>query len=287
MYGLHGERALDERELPWLSGYESSSPVRIGNGASGQVQLDVYGEVLEVLHQTRRKAMRPAPHGWSLQRNIVEHLAGIWDQPDAGMWEIRGKVQHFTFSKVMAWVAVDRMIKDATHYHLAGPVAEWRALRDDIRERILREGYDPIRNTFTQSFGGKELDASLLLIPATGFLPWDDPRVAGTVAAIEEDLLQDGFVLRYRTQSKVDGMPPGEGAFLACTFWLVEAYAGLGRMEEAHALFERLVGLCNDVGLLAEEYDPAAKRQLGNFPQAFSHVALLGAAMTLDRMAAG
>ena len=287
MYGLHGERALDERELPWLSGYESSSPVRIGNGASGQVQLDVYGEVLEVLHQTRRRAMRPAPHGWSLQRNIVQHLAGIWDQPDAGMWEIRGKVQHFTFSKVMAWVAVDRMIKDATHYHLAGPVAEWRALRDDIRERILREGYDPVRNTFTQSFGGKELDASLLLIPATGFLPWDDPRVAGTVAAIEEDLLQDGFVLRYRTQSKVDGMPPGEGAFLACTFWLVEAYAGLGRMEEAHALFERLVGLCNDVGLLAEEYDPAAKRQLGNFPQAFSHVALLGAAMTLDRMAAG
>ena len=287
MYGLHGERALDERELPWLSGYESSSPVRIGNGASGQVQLDVYGEVLEVLHQTRRKAMRPAPHGWSLQRNIVEHLAGIWDQPDAGMWEIRGKVQHFTFSKVMAWVAVDRMIKDATHYHLAGPVAEWRTLRDDIRERILREGYDPVRNTFTQSFGGKELDASLLLIPASGFLPWDDPRIAGTVAAIEEDLLQDGFVLRYRTQSKVDGMPPGEGAFLACTFWLVQAYAGLGRMEEAHALFGRLVGLCNDVGLLAEEYDPAAKRQLGNFPQAFSHVALLGAAMTLDRMAAG
>jgi glucoamylase len=287
MYGLHGERALDERELPWLSGYESSSPVRIGNGASGQVQLDVYGEVLEVLHQTRRRAMRPAPHGWSLQRNIVQHLAGIWDQPDAGMWEIRGQVQHFTFSKVMAWVAVDRMIKDATHYHLAGPVAEWRTLRDDIRERILREGYDPIRNTFTQSFGGKELDASLLLIPASGFLPWDDPRIAGTVAAIEEDLLQDGFVLRYRTQSKVDGMPPGEGAFLACTFWLVQAYAGLGRMEEAHALFGRLVGLCNDVGLLAEEYDPAAKRQLGNFPQAFSHVALLGAAMTLDRMAAG
>lgn len=285
MYGLHGERALDERELPWLAGYEGSLPVRTGNGASGQVQLDVYGEVLEALHQARRNALHPAPHGWALQRNIVEHLAAIWDQPDAGMWEIRGPAQHFTLSKIMAWVAVDRMIKDATHYHLGGPVETWRKLREKIRERVLREGYDPERNTFTQTFGGTELDASLLLIPATGFLLPDDSRFAGTVAAIEEDLLQDGFVLRYRTQSNVDGLPPGEGAFLACTFWLVEAYARLGRLPEAHALFERLLALCNDVGLLAEEYDPAGKRLLGNFPQAFSHVALLGAAMTLDRHA--
>ena len=285
MYGLHGERSLDERELPWLAGYEGSTPVRTGNGASGQVQLDVYGEVLECLHLARRHALHPAPHGWALQRNIVEHLATIWDQPDAGMWEIRGGAQHFTFSKIMAWVAMDRMIRDASHYHLSGPVDDWRTLRDTIRDRVLQDGYDPVRNTFTQTFGGTELDASLLLIPSTGFLPADDPRFAGTVAAIEEDLLQNGFVLRYRTQSNVDGLPPGEGAFLACTFWLVEAYANLGRVDAAHALFERLLALCNDVGLLAEEYDPEHNRLLGNFPQAFSHVALLGAAMTLDRQA--
>ncbi len=283
MYGLHGERSLDERELPWLPGYEGSAPVRVGNAASGQVQLDVYGEVLEALHQARRRGLKAAPHGWALQRNIVEHLATIWDQPDEGMWEIRGSRQHFTFSKVMAWVAVDRMIKDAVRYHLHGPVDAWRKLREDIRERVLREGYDPVRNTFVQCFGGHELDASLLLIPSVGFLPASDPRVVGTVAAIEQDLLVDGFVLRYRTQSNVDGLPPGEGAFLACTFWLVDAYAMQGRTAEARALFERLLGLCNDVGLLAEEYDAGAKRLVGNFPQAFSHVALVAAATTLQR----
>ncbi len=281
MYGLHGERSLDERELPWLAGYEGSSPVRIGNAASGQLQLDVYGEVLECLHQARRHGLKPAPHGWSLQRNIVEHLATIWDQPDEGMWEIRGPRQHFTLSKIMAWVAVDRMIKDVARHHLSGPVEDWRRLRDTIAERVLREGYDPVRNTFVQSFGSKEVDAGLLLIPSVGFLPATDPRVVGTVKAVEEDLLQDGFVLRYRTQSNVDGLPEGEGAFLACTFWLVDAYVMQGRHAEAHAVFERLLGLCNDLGLMSEEYDPVRQRQVGNFPQAFSHVALVASAMML------
>ncbi len=282
MYGLHGERSLDERELGWLPGYEGSAPVRTGNGAAGQVQLDVYGEVLEALHQARCRGLKAVPHGWALQRNIVAHLATIWEQPDEGMWEIRGARQHFTFSKIMAWVAVDRMIKDAERYHLHGPIDEWRAMRAEIARRVLAQGYDPARNTFVQSFGSKELDASLLLIPAVGFLPPDDPRVVGTVAAIEQDLLVDGFVLRYRTQSNVDGLPPGEGAFLACTFWLVDAYTMQGRMEEARALFERLLALCNDVGLLSEEYDPARGRLVGNFPQAFSHVALVAAAMRLQ-----
>ncbi len=287
MYGLHGERSLDERELPWLAGYEGSLPVRIGNAASGQVQLDVYGEVLECLHQARRHGLKPAPHGWSLQRNIIEHLSTIWDQPDAGMWEIRGGAKHFTFSKVMVWAALDRMIRDATRYHLSAPIEEWRSLRAQVAERVLREGYDPVRNTFVQSFGSNELDASLLLIPMSGFLPPNDPRMVGTVKAVEEDLLRDGFVLRYRTESAVDGLPGSEGAFLACTFWLVEIYAMQGRREEAAELFEKLLALCNDVGLLAEEYDADAGRQVGNFPQAFSHVALIAAAMTLSERPIG
>jgi len=281
MYGLHGERALDEREIPWLPGYENSQPVRVGNAAAGQVQLDVFGEVLECLHQARRHGLAAAPHGWALQRNILEHLAEIWDQPDDGMWESRGGPKHYTFSKIMTWVAVDRMIKDATHYHLSGPVDEWRALRTQIFDRVISEGYDSERNTFTQVFGGKELDATLLLIPRVGFLPPDDARVRGTIEAVEKDLFRDGFVMRYRTESNVDGLPPGEGAFLACTFWLVDAYLMLGRRQEAEALFARMVGLCNDVGLLSEEYDPAAERMVGNFPQAFSHVALVAAAMSL------
>jgi GH15 family glucan-1,4-alpha-glucosidase len=281
MYGLHGERTLDERELHWLPGYENSAPVRVDNGAAGQLQLDVFGEVLECLHQSRRHGLA-APHsGWALQRNILDYLLTIWEQPDQGMWESRGGPQHYTFSKIMAWVAVDRMIKDATHFHLSGPVEEWRALRETMRERILREGYDAGRNSFTQYFGGTELDASLLLIPRTGFLPPDDPRVLGTVAAIEKDLFIDGFVMRYRTQSHLDGLPAGEGAFLACTFWLVDAYVALGRREEAEKLFDRLVNLSNDLGLMSEEYDPGRKRLVGNFPQAFSHVALVSAAMSL------
>ncbi len=281
MYGLHGERTLDERELPWLSGYENSLPVRIGNAAAGQLQLDVFGEVLECLHQARRHGLSVPHDGWSLQTNILEHLEEIWEEKDQGMWESRGGPQHYTFSKIMAWVAVDRMIKDAGHYHLSGPVSDWRALREKMRERILREGFDAERNTFTQYFGSKELDASLLLIPRTGFMPAADPRMIGTVAAIEQDLFEDGFVLRYRTESNVDGLPPGEGAFLACTFWLVDAYVAQGRRKEAEKLFERLLGLSNDLGLLSEEYEPRAGRLVGNFPQAFSHVALVAAAMSL------
>jgi glucoamylase len=282
MYGLEGERRLDEWEVPWLPGYENSKPVRIGNAASGQVQLDVFGEVLNCLHQARRRGLRPAKHGWSLQSGILRHLCNIWDQPDEGMWETRGGAQHFTFSKVMAWVALDRMIRDASHYHLSGPVDEWRALRSRIHDEVMRQGFDHERNTFVQSFGSKALDASLLMIPITGFLPPSDPRMIGTVAAIERDLMQDGFLLRYRTEGDTDGLPAGEGAFLACTFWLADAYMLQGRKREAEALFERLLDLRNDVGLLSEEYDPRSRRLVGNFPQAFSHVALVASALTLS-----
>lgn len=282
MYGLAGERRLDEWEVPWLSGYQGAKPVRIGNAASGQVQLDVYGEVLECLHQARRHGLRPAHHGWALQSGIVEHLISIWDQPDEGLWEVRGGRRDFTFSKVMAWLAVDRMIKDATQFHMSGDIAKWRRVRDDIGRTILEKGYDPERNCFTQSFGSKELDASLLLIPLVGFLKPEDPRVAGTVKAIEEDLLEGGFVKRYQTGSGVDGLHGSEGAFLACTFWLAQAYALQGRRKEAVETFERLLDLQNDVGLLAEEYDPRARRQVGNFPQAFSHVALVSTAVLLS-----
>jgi GH15 family glucan-1,4-alpha-glucosidase len=241
----------------------------------------VFGEVLECLHQARRHGLRAAPQGWSLQVNIVEHLATIWEQPDQGMWESRGDPHHYTFSKIMCWVAFDRMIRDATRYHLSGPVDAWRKIRQTIFDRVMDEGFSKRRGAFTQIFGGEEMDATALLIPGVGFLPPDHPRVVGTVAAVEQDLFRNGFVLRYRTESKVDGLPPGEGAFLACTFWLVDAYALQGRHQEATALFERLLSLANDVGLLSEEYDPAARRLVGNFPQAFSHVALVSAAMTL------
>jgi GH15 family glucan-1,4-alpha-glucosidase len=282
MYGLEGERRMDEWEAPWLSGYQGAAPVRIGNAAAGQVQLDVYGEVLECLHQARRHGLRPPPHGWSLQRGIVEHLIDIWNQPDEGIWEVRGGAQQFTFSKIMAWVALDRMVRDATRFHLSGDIAQWRAARDQIHAQVLERGFNAQRNSFVQSYGGTTLDASLLLIPLVGFLPASDPRVIGTVAAIERDLMADGFVQRYSTETNVDGLPPGEGAFLACSFWMADAYALQGRRKEAEALFERLLDLRNDVGLLSEEYDPRAKRLVGNFPQAFSHVALVGSALTLS-----
>ena len=281
MYGVAGERRLDEYEVPWLPGYENSAPVRVGNAAAGQVQLDVYGEVLECLHQARRHGLRPPPHGWGLQRAIVEHLEAIWDQPDEGIWEVRGGARDFTFSKIMAWVALDRMVRDATKYHLSGDIAGWRNVRDKIHAEVLARGFDEKRNTFTQSFGSTGLDASLLLIPMVGFLPANDPRVRGTVAAVERELMIGGFVQRYSTETQVDGLPPGEGAFLACSFWLADAYALQGRTQDAEALFERLLDLRNDVGLLSEEYDPRFKRLVGNFPQAFSHVALVGTAMTL------
>jgi len=283
MYGVAGERRLDEWEVPWLPGYEGSAPVHIGNAASGQVQLDVYGEVLEALYFARTRGLSVDEAMWDLECALVAHLAEIWDQPDDGIWEVRGGRKQFTHSKVMAWVAIDRAIRSAEEFDLAAPLAEWRALRGTIHAQVCAKGFDAELGSFVQSYGGKTLDASLLMIALVGFLPADDPRVGGTVAAIERELLRDGFVIRYNTAEPVDGLPAGEGAFLACSFWLADNYVLLGRMAEARALFERLVGLCNDVGLLAEEYDPKARRQLGNFPQAFSHIALINTAYNLSR----
>ena len=281
MYGIAGERQLMEWEVPWLPGYQGASPVRVGNAAAGQVQLDVYGEVMSALHRARESGLAAPPSAWALQRTMIEHLAQIWDQPDEGIWEVRGGRRQFTFSKIMAWVALDRAIKDAKTYGLEAPVEAWEALRDRIHETVCREGFDPAQNSFTQVFGRPALDASLLLVAFVGFLPSEDPRVKGTIAAIERDLLVDGFVLRYRTENSVDGLPPGEGVFLPCSFWLVTAYHQQGRTDEAKALFQRLTDLCNDVGLISEEYDPATKRLVGNFPQAFTHVALIAAAFEL------
>ena len=286
MYGLAGERRLDEWEVAWLPGYQGASPVRVGNAASGQLQLDVYGEVMDALHQALEGGLSQPRSGWGLQRAILEHLESIWQLPDEGMWEVRGGSKHFTLSKVMVWVAFDRAVRTATTHRLAGPVDRWRARRDQVHAEICENGVDAERGCFTQSYGSKDLDASLLLIPQVGFLPWEDPRVVATIAAVEKDLLVDGFVLRYRTESSVDGLAPGEGAFLACTFWLADSYALDGRRDDAVALFERLLALRNDVGLLSEEYDPKAGRLVGNFPQAFSHVALVATALTLARGAA-
>ena len=281
MYGIAGERRLEESEVPWLPGYQGAAPVRVGNAAATQLQLDVYGEVMDALHQARSAKLLTNPQSWSLQCALLEHLEVIWQQPDEGLWETRGGRRHFTFSKVMAWVAFDRGIKDAEINGLEAPVDRWRQVRDQIHATVCRNGYDKNLGSFTQSFGDTALDASLLLIATVGFLPHDDLRVQGTVRAIERDLLVDGFVLRYRTEGGDDGLPVGEGAFLACSFWLASAWHMQGRYDEAKALFERLLGLCNDVGLLSEEYDPRAKRFTGNFPQAFSHVALITTALTL------
>ena len=287
MYGLAGERRLTELELPWLSGYEGSKPVRIGNAAHGQFQLDVYGEVLDALFQSRKAGLDGSEADWNLELALIGFVERHWDDPDEGIWEVRGPRHHFTHSKVMAWVAVDRAIKSSEGYGLKAPLDKWRALRRAIHDRVCRDGFDKEMNSFVQSFGSKLLDASLLMIPLVGFLPAADPRVAGTVAAVERHLMRDGFVERYDTSSSNDGLPPGEGAFLPCTFWLADNYALLGRREEAREVFERLLALCNDVGLLSEEYDPHAKRQLGNFPQAFSHVGLVNTALNLSRPAAG
>lgn len=281
MYGIAGDRRLEEWEAPWLPGYQGAKPVRIGNAASGQLQLDVYGEVIDALHHSRAGGLAPVPASWSLQRGLVEHLEKIWEHPDEGIWEVRGGRKHFTYSKIMAWVALDRSVRDAEHYGLTAPLDRWRALRDRMHETVCREGFNSDRNSFVQVFGGKELDASLLMIPLVGFLPPEDPRVRSTVHAIERELVQDGFVLRYATEKGVDGLPPGEGAFLACSFWLADNMKLQGRTKEARALFERLLGLSNDVGLLAEEYDPKTRRFTGNFPQGFSHLALVSTAMHL------
>jgi GH15 family glucan-1,4-alpha-glucosidase len=281
MYGVAGERRLAEYEVPWLPGYEGSAPVRVGNAAAGQVQLDVYGEVLDAMYVARKAGLAYDATSWSLECAMVRHLETIWDQPDDGIWEVRGGRRHFVHSKIMAWVAFDRVVRSATEFGLEGPVDHWKEVRDAIHAQVCERGFDPAQGAFVQSYGSSALDASLLLASVVGFLPPDDPRMVGTVAAIERHLLRDGLVLRYDTGDGKDGLPPGEGAFLACSFWLADNYLLQDRIDEAQALFDRLLGFRNDVGLLAEEYDPVAKRQLGNFPQAFSHLALINTASGL------
>lgn len=287
MYGLGGERRLTELELPWLAGYEGSAPVRIGNAASEQHQLDVYGEVLDSLHIARKHGATVDENTWRIEQALVGFLEHDWVNPDEGIWEVRGPRQHFTHSKVMAWVALDRAVKAVERFGCSGPVERWRALREKIHRDVCEKGYDDELGSFVQAYGSKRFDASLLMIPLVGFLPSSDPRVAGTVKAIEEHLMHDGFVLRYDTGTGVDGLSPGEGVFLTCSFWLADNYALAGRLDEARALFERLLSIRNDVGLLAEEYDPASRRMLGNFPQAFSHVGLINTAHNLTRHGAG
>ena len=282
MYGLAGERRLTEVELPWLDGYEGSKPVRIGNGASTQFQLDVYGEMFDVLHQARREGLAASEDGWQKGKVMLEFLEEAWRKPDEGIWEVRGGSRSFTHSKVMAWVAFDRAVKWVEQFGADGPADRWRAIRDEIHAQVCREGFNADKNSFVQSYGSKHLDASLLMIPLVGFLPAEDPRVAGTLAAIENELIVDGFVRRYATEPGVDGLPPGEGAFLPCTFWYADNLAILGRKDEARRVFDRLLSIRNDVGLLAEEYDPRACRQLGNFPQAFSHISLINTAHNLS-----
>jgi GH15 family glucan-1,4-alpha-glucosidase len=281
MYGIAGERRLPERELPWLPGYENSRPVRVGNAAHEQLQLDVYGELMDALHVARKAELKMDEDAWRVQKVLMAHLARNWQEPDEGIWEIRGPRRHFTHSKIMAWVAMDRAVKAIETYGLSGPLREWRRIRDEMHQDVCAKGYDAERNTFVQYYGGTGVDASLLLIPQVGFLPPEDPRVHGTISAIEQELMVDGLILRYRTEETVDGLPPGEGAFLACSFWLADAYAMTGRRDEAVRLFEHLLSFRNDLGLLAEEYNPRIGRQLGNFPQGFSHVALVNAAHNL------
>ena len=283
MYGLAGDKRLAEWEVPWLAGYEGSRPVRIGNAAADQLQLDVFGEVLDAMHQARVGGLQPLADAWDFQRVLMSHLEEIWPLEDEGIWEVRGGRRHFTYSKMMAWVAFDRTIRSAEAFGLEGPIDHWRKLRARIHAEVCDKAFNPKIGAFMQSYGSEHLDASALLIPVVGFLPPSDPRVAGTVEAIERKLMTNGFVLRYDTDVTQDGLPPGEGAFLACSFWLADAYILLGRRDDARKLFERLLTLCNDLGLLSEEYDPAGKRLLGNFPQAFSHIALVITAHNLDR----
>jgi GH15 family glucan-1,4-alpha-glucosidase len=282
MYGLSGERHLREWELPWLDGYEGSKPVRVGNAAHEQLQLDVFGEVMDALHQARRGGINELKDAWSLEKALLKRLEKIWHQPDQSIWETRGRPQHFTHSKVMAWVAFDRAIRSAEQFGLDGPIDQWRETRDRIHAEVCEKSFDAGLNAFTQSYDSKLADASTLLIALTGFLPPDDPRVSGTVEYVEKNLLVGGFVLRYDSEATDDGLPPGEGAFLACSFWLVENYVLLGRRDDAVKLFERLLSLRNDLGLLSEEYDPELERQVGNFPQGFSHLALLSSAFKLS-----
>jgi len=286
LYGVRGERRLTELELPWLPGYEGSRPVRVGNDAVNQLQLDVYGELMDALYTAHRVGLRNDENAWRVQCKLMEWLEHNWSQPDEGIWEVRGPRRQFTHSKVMCWVALDRAVKMVEQFGLRGPAERWRAVRDRIHADVCQRGWNEARGSFTQYYGSDALDASLLLIPQVGFLPASDLRVVKTVDAIQRELMDDGFVLRYRTHasSGVDGLPPGEGAFLPCSFWLADALAMLGRQDEAGALFERLLALRNDVGLLSEEYDPRVGRLVGNFPQAFSHIALVDTASNLARL---
>ncbi|MEH2535050.1 GH15 family glucan-1,4-alpha-glucosidase [Bradyrhizobium sp. AZCC 1588] len=283
MYAVTGERRLTEWEVPWLSGYEDSKPVRIGNAAHTQLQLDVYGELMDALYQSRRGGLSENKRAWAIQCALLDHLRAIWTEPDEGIWEVRSGRKQFTYSKIMAWMAFDRAIKSATEFGMDGPVKEWEAVRDAIHADVCRRGYDEGRKAFVQVYGEPQLDASLLLIPAVGFLPPEDPRVISTVNAVERELVADGFVRRYDTAATNDGLPPGEGMFLACSFWLADAYHLIGRNADAKSLFERLLSLCNGVGLLSEEYDVSRRRLVGNFPQAFSHIALVNTAHNLTR----
>ena len=285
MYGIAGERRLTEWEVSWLPGYEKSSPVRIGNAAHTQLQLDVYGELMDALHHARQWGLAAGESGWTLQLEVLEHLEDVWPEMDEGIWEVRGGARHFTFSKIMAWVAFDRAIKSAEAFNLEGPLDRWRQQCRKIHDEVCRRGFDAELGSFVRSYGSKELDASLLLLPTVGFLPPADPRVRGTVEAIERKLLVDGLVMRYDTTESEDGLSSGEGVFLACSFWLVDAYVLLDRTADARRLFERLLTLCNDVGLLSEEYDPGTGRLLGNFPQALSHIALINSAFNLSEAA--
>jgi GH15 family glucan-1,4-alpha-glucosidase len=283
MYGLRGERRLTEWEVDWLPGYADSTPVRVGNAAHHQFQLDVYGEVMDAFDQSRKGGLASTEEGWELQVALVDHVCEVWKTPDNGIWETRGPKQHFVYSKAMAWVCFDRAVKAVEQYGLEGPVDKWREVRDAIHAEVCDKGFDRKRNCFRGAYGSDLLDASLLLLGQTGFVKPDDPRFVGTVEAIEKDLLADGFVKRYSTHEMDDGLKPGEGAFLACSFWLADAYVSIGRKADAEKLFERLLSIRNDLGLLAEEYDPREKRQQGNFPQAFSHVALINTAFNLTR----
>jgi GH15 family glucan-1,4-alpha-glucosidase len=281
MYGIAGERRLTELELDWLPGYEGARPVRTGNAASQQHQLDVFGEIMDVLLGSERVGLTPTSDVWALEHVLIERLEKIWREPDDGIWEVRGGRQQFTHSKVMAWVAVDRAIKSVERFDMPGPVEKWVTLRDEIRDEVLERGFNREVGAFTQYYGSTALDASLLMMPLLGFLPADDPRMRATIEAIRKHLTVDGFVQRYRHDAADDGLPPGEGTFLLCTFWLADNLILLGEHDEARALYERLLSLCNDVGLLSEQYDPRVKRLMGNFPQAFSHVALVNTAYNL------
>jgi GH15 family glucan-1,4-alpha-glucosidase len=282
-YGVCGERRLPELTLDWLKGYEHSRPVRIGNAASKQLQLDVYGELMDAMFQCRRAGLPPEGSAWNLETAVVGFLETAWRQPDDGIWEIRGPSRNFTHSKVMAWVAVDRAIKSIERFGLDGPLERWRLLRSSIHSDVCSQGFSARANSFVQYYGSEELDAALLMISLVGFLPADDPRVVGTLKAIEQQLLVNGFLRRYSPGNRVDGLPPGEGVFLPCTFWLADNYVLAGRLAEAEQVFERLLALSNDVGLLAEEYDPHRTRLVGNYPQALSHIGLINSAMRLQQ----